>query len=293
MTILRNSDKTAQELSLKQFEIRKAAKLCICFVCFIQILYRLAVILWDASLTPKSILMLKISQPLCAMMIAIISLEYFLFKKKGPSVVKYSNLVDFTLLIIFVGDWIFFLLAIIYKMELMSHPLLLIPALFGFTAFSWRTLLVTLLLQKWQLKIIAPTIVTFFTTGYAVYYYQGNLMLLLSRTAMQLFNIIVIVYCQDKVALKLMRTNLEQEKWMQVNNFIFDNIPENIMILDLNGEAKFMSKHCKSFMKKYNFASNVKEFFKRVGNLQNQQFKFDPLGISTPTTVKCFIHKRV
>jgi len=94
------------------------------------------------------------------MMIVIISLEYFLFKKKGQYVIKYSNLVDLTLLVLFIGDWISFLLSSLYKMEQMNPPSFKLPALLGFAAFSWRTLLVTLLVQKWQLKIIAPVMAT-------------------------------------------------------------------------------------------------------------------------------------
>jgi len=80
-----------------------------------------------------------------------------------------------------------------------------------------------------------------------------------------------------------MRMNLEQEKWMQVNNFIFDNIPENIMVLDLNGEARFTSKYCQAFLKKYSPSPDAKDFFRKVRNLQQQGCGSDPLGVPTAT----------
>jgi len=220
-------------------------------------------------------------------MITIISLEYFLFKKKGPEIAKYSNTVDSILLLLFIGDWISCLVSSIYEMEGVNPLSFNTPALLGFTAFSWRTLLVTLLLQKWQLKIIAPITVTFVVTGYAIYSSQSNLVFLLSRTVMHLFNIVLIVYCQDKVKWRLMRTNLEQEKWMQVNNFILDSIPEKIMILDLAGEAKFMSEYCKKYLNKFNLSVDAKEFFKRVLDLEQlQQSDFEP---PSPLTTKTAI----
>ena len=87
MSTFLHSDKRAQELNLKRFKIREKAKFCICSICFISILYRLAALFWDSSLTSRSILMIKISLPLCAMMIVIIILESCLFKKKGQNVV--------------------------------------------------------------------------------------------------------------------------------------------------------------------------------------------------------------
>jgi len=286
MNTFLSCDKRTQELNLKQFEIRKTAKLCICFVCFLQILYRTAAIILDPSSTPKSSLLVEISLPLCALMIVTISLEYFLFKRKGLEMAKYSNIVDIILLLIFTGDWILFLLSSLYKVEQTNPPSFKVSALYGFTSFSWRTLMITLLVQKWQLKIVSPIVATFVVTGYAIYYYQHNLVFLLLRATLQLVSIILIVYCEDKVKWKLMQTNLEQEKWMQVNSFILDSIPENIMILDLQGEANFMTKYCQAFLDQYNGSSDVKEFFKRVLDLQQLQYEPDPLRVSA--TVKRF-----
>ncbi len=70
----------------------------------------------------------------------------------------------------------------------------------------------------------------------------------------------------------MMWSNVQKDKWIQVNNFILNNIPENIMILDFKGEVRFISDYCKSFMEDCNFAlEKTKEFFKKIQNLHQQQ----------------------
>ena len=284
-TTFLNPDKRTQDVRLKQFEIRKKAKFCICLVTFIQILYRIASIIWDPSLNDKAQTLWIISLPFSLMISVIVCLEYFLFKKKGPSVLKYSNIVDILLLLVFIGDWLTSSISSLFRLQETDPPSFKISSLYGFTTFSWRTLLITLLVNKWQLKILAPVVATFVVTGYAIHYDPDDWVFLLVRAAIQTFNIILIIYCEDKVKRELMKTNIDQEKWMQVNNFIFDNIPENIMILDLFGEARFMSEYCKAFMSKFNLSSDAKDFFKRVQHLQ--QYETDPLSYSA--TVKGFL----
>jgi len=75
---------------------------------------------------------------------------------------------------------------------------------------------------------------------------------------------------------------VEQENWMQVNNFILDSIPENVMILDFAGEARFTSEYCKPFMERYNFSVNTRDFFKKVKDLQ-QQYEPENIRASTVT----------
>ena len=136
--------------------------------------------------------------------------------------------------------------------------------------------MVTLIVQKWQLKIIAPVVAICVATGYAIHYTAGTILYLMLAAGTQLFNVIIIIYCEDKVKWKMVWANIQQEKWMQVNNFILNSIPENIMILDLSGEAKFISEYCKAFIKKCHLpVDNTKDFFKKVRDLQHQ-YEPDP-----------------
>jgi len=103
-------------------------------------------------------------------------------------------------------------------------------------------LLVTLIVQKWQLKIIVPAIAVVISTGYAIHYITGTIVFTMVTAVTQILNIIIIVYFEDKVKWKMVSANIQKDKWMQVNNFILDSLPENIMILGTNGEAKFISE---------------------------------------------------
>jgi len=221
-------------------------------------------------------------------MTLVIALEYFLFKKLGPGIEKYSSLVDIMLLLFFIGDWVTVIIAYTNRLQSTPLPSFKISSLFGFTTFSWRTLFVTLIVQKWQLKILAPVIGTLVAAGYAIYYTPNDAVFLSLNVGTQLFNIILIVFCEDRVKWKLMWTNLQQEKWMQVNNFILNSIPENIMILGLSGEAKFVSESCKSFMKKCRLAIETKDYLKRIRDLQQQ----DDCDAESPTKIISFFEKK-
>ena len=141
-------------------------------------------------------------------------------------------------------------------------------ALFGFTNFSWRTLLVTLIVQDWRLKIIPPVVAVGVAAGFTIHYIPIYIIYIL--TIIQIFNIIIIIYSEDKLKWSMIWTNLQQEKWMQVNNFILNNIPENIMILDPSGETKFLSDYCKRFMENCHLSLEPQDFFIKIKDLQEQ-----------------------
>jgi len=140
---------------------------------------------------------------------------------------------------------------------------------------------VTLIVQKWWLKIIPPCIATIVAGVYGIIYTPNILFNNLVRSGFQLFNIIVIMYCEDKIKWRMIWTNLQQEKWMQVNDFILNNIPENIMILDFKGEVKFMSDYCKAFMKKWNLSvETTEDLFGKIRDLE-EHYEPDMAGYST------------
>ena len=104
------------------------------------------------------------------------------------------------------------------------------------------------------------------------YFTPNAVVLNLVRTAFQIFNIVVItMYCEDKIKWRMIWKNLQQEEWMQVNNFILNNIPGNIMILDFAGKAKFISDYCKSFMEKCHLSGeNTDDLFDKIKDLEQQ-----------------------
>ena len=106
----------------------------------------------------------------------------------------------------------------------------------------------TLIVQKWQLMIMPPFGALVVATIYNIHYATGSLYWTFLAAGVQILNIIIIVYGEDKVKWRMVWANIQQEKWIQVNNLILNNISENIMILDLAGETKFISEYYKAFL---------------------------------------------
>jgi len=274
-----NSQKSpsSHKSDVELFRIRLKTRLCIALLCMIQLIPRIAIVLGSAvgsSVGPTT--MLLVSIPFAPTMSIIIGIEYLLFKKRGSGVLKYSQVVDIIVLLLFMADWIAILMDAFGHTLKTNPPSLSMNALYGFTSFAWRTLLVTLIVQKWQLKIIAPVVTLAVATGYAIHYDPGQTYPILFKSCTQIFNAIFVIYCDDKLKWKIIWTNLQQEKWMQVNNFILNNIPENIMILDLKGEIQFLSDYCKSFMEKFNLSLDSKDFLHKIRHLHLQRNDSSP-----------------
>jgi len=62
-------------------------------------------------------------------------------------------------------------------------------------------------------------------------------------------------------------TTTMQERWIQINDFILNNIPENIVILELGGEVNFVSDYCKAFMRKAHLSQNAQDLFTNIQDL--------------------------
>ena len=127
-----------------------------------------------------------------------------------------------------------------------------------------------ILVQHWQLKMIPPLMALGVIIGYTVYYNSYNAGSILLRGILQMVYMVILYYFEDKIKWNMILANLKQEKWMQVNDFILNNIPENIMILDFDGKTKFISDYCKSFLEKCHLSLDIKELFKKVQDLTEQ-----------------------
>jgi len=132
-------------------------------------------------------------------------------------------------------------------------------------------MLVTLIVKQWYLKIIPPVAAIIITAAFVIHHSPTGRGDLIAMTVAQVISIIIIICCEDKVKWKIMWINIQQEKWLQVNNFILNNIPENIMILNFQGEVRFASDYCRAFMRSCGFATgNTKGLFKRIRHLHQQ-----------------------
>ena len=144
-------------------------------------------------------------------------------------------------------------------------PLFSVSAPYGFISFAWKALLLTLIVQKWQPRIIAPVVIAIIKTGYAIHDDRERSYYYLVRCATQLFHPVLVIYCEDKIKWKMIWINLEQKNWMQANNFILNNILENIMILDVKVEVRFINDYCKNLRQKSQDPSlSTKDFLKKI-----------------------------
>jgi len=274
-----NSTPKPYDFNIEHFKIRLTARLGIILTVIVISISRIATICGE-NIPASTRLSFALSMPFTVSMGLVVTVEYLLFKKLGPGIVKYTTLVDILLLLCLMGDWITVVVATANKINHTDPITLQVGSVFGFTAFSWRTLMVTLIVQKWQLKIIPPCVAVMLAAGYVIHWTSGPVFYNLLSAAAQLANIIIIIYCEDKVKFKMIQANIQQDRWRQVNNFILNSLPENIMVLDLSGEVKFISEYFQSFIKKAHLPDDPKEFFKKVQDL-TQQYDIGPPSTST------------
>ena len=100
---------------------------------------------------------------------------------------------------------------------------------------------------------------------------------------------VILLYFLDKVKWREVFTNTHQERWMHINQFVLNNIPENIIILDVGGQVNFVSDYCKVFMKKMHLSQDPKELFSHINDLSQQQPEPETVSeISSSSNVREF-----
>jgi len=260
----------ARSIELERFSARLTARLCIIFIALTQIGIKILFIILQSGLGKDSKISYATALPFMFAISIIVVAEYVLFKKKGPQIVKYSHLVDGLFFILFTAEWLSSLYAALIKAKHTTPPAYAVTAVFGFTSFSWRTLIQPFITHHWQIKIIPPVAALGMTMGFIIYFQPDQIIFSLVRGLLQIFYIIMLFYFEDRIRLRMMLTTMQQEKWVQINEFILNNIPENIMILDLDGETKFINDYCKSFIEKSNGTESTQHFFTKITDIQQQ-----------------------
>ena len=260
-----------QNFDLERFKARLTARLCVVYIAVTQIALRLFLAFAEPGLSKQSQITFFISTVFMAGAAFVVCFEYFLFKRLGPKIVHYSFLVDLALLTIFTTEWLTTMISSLSRVNTDTDPPSFgISAVLGFTTFSWRTIFQTFIVQNWFLKILSPISVLSVIIGYNIYYDSSKILYILLRGGFQIINVALLFYFEDKIKLKMILTSMHQEKWMQINEFILNSVPENILILDTAGQPKFISDYFKYFMEKCRCSPNINEFFEKVQDLQQQ-----------------------
>jgi len=258
------------DFNIERFKTRLMAKFCVVFVAVSQIILRLITIFTENQLPGTTQTLYYISIPLLGLMAFIICLEYLIYRRIGPRIMNYSKLIDVILLITFTAEWLVTLSISMSRLASTNPPALPLPSMYGLSSFGWRTIFLLFLIQSWKLIIIPPTLAMGMAMGYVVHYANNGVIFHFLRGIPQVVYVIMMLYFQDKIKWREVFTNAQQEKWMQINDFILNNIPENIVILELGGQVRFVSEYCRSFMKKTHLSQNPKDLFVNIKDLIQQ-----------------------
>jgi len=145
--------------------------------------------------------------------------------------------------------------------------------------------------------IIPPVVAILMATCFIAHYKPGSTGFVIVTGILQAIYVVMMLYFHEKIKWKEVFTNLQQERWMQVNNFVLNNIPENIFILELGGgQVMFVSDYCKAFLQKLHLSNDPKELFGSIKDLYRQPEENDrDGGVSHPLNVAiylsfCFIY---
>ena len=260
------------DFNIERFKTRLTGKCCVVFVVVVQIIFRLIMFLILGDRLPHSSqIAYIISFPLLILTALVVCFEYFLFKRIGPRVMNYSRIIDIILLVIFTAEWIDTLFISVNRLEVTDPPSLPPSSIFTLESFGWRTLFLLFLIQGWRWLIIPPTLALSLTIGFVLHSAPSSqwwYLLLISIPTV--IYTILILYFLDKFKWKEVFANIQQERWMQINQFVLNSIPENIVILDIGGKVNFVSEYCKAFMQSSCLGNDPCGLFTKIRGLSQQ-----------------------
>ena len=262
------------DIQLEQFRARLFARICIVLIFLTQVGQRLWTNILNPKYTPYTKKIYASTLFILGALSILVLIELILYKKLKRKALKYANLINGFIYFLFLSEWLITLYAGLLTRQLHPFPYYNITSPLIWTAQTWRILLQNFIIQRWQLKIIAPLLTYSFVLGFAIYYDPQEVVSTLLRGFLQIIYIVIIYYFDDKINFKLLLTSIRQEKWVQINEFILDSIPEKIALLDLEGGIKYSSGYLKQFVKKCGYDDDVNKIFSKVRNVQ-QHFDVD------------------
>ena len=274
------------DFNTERFKTRLTAKSCVILVAITQIITRVIIITCENNSNRKTALPTIISLPFYAAMALVVCFEYYLYRKIGPKIMNYSQIIDIILLLFFTVEWLLTIWAPFNQIIGTDLHVLPVTTVFIFTGFQWRTLFLLFLVQSWKLLVIPPTLALSMTIGFTLHFALTAPIFILLRGVLQVIYMIIMIYFLDKIKWKEILTNSQQERWIQINDFVLNNIPENIVIIELGGDVTFVNDYCKTFMRKAHLPENPRDLFTNIRELY-LQLESEP---SSPSTVKILMN---
>lgn len=270
--------------NVRYFRIRIITRLLAIFIFMTLALQRLIIYFTKINIVEISDEYFWISLPLMLVLTLIIIAKYALYRRIGTRIFRYTILIDLAFTVIFMVDWVILLRRHLDQSESgdYRYSLASIVSLLG---FSWRTLVQILMAQHWIFKIIPSLCAYIYVISFAVMHQPDFASYILLVGIFQVLYVVLIFYFDHKVHFRLLIGNLKQEQWLHLNEFILNNIPENIVIMDVNGTCKFINEHFKKMMTLRNRSVDPKQFFKKIKNLQRQVHLEDISAVKESTLV--------
>jgi len=268
----------SQKIELEQFQTRLKARFFLLFIFITQVGQRLFLLLDPAQKSDTPFDFYVTSFPILAILIILVMIEAILYKRKGAQVLRYASMINAIFFVASTAEWLTTLYGGLERVNRCGGVARYsVPSIFSFTSFSWRIMMQIFIIQHWYLRILAPIGAYLMTIIYGIHLNHADYSVILVRGLLQIVYIVFIFYFEEKMNIKLLLTSLHQEKWVQLNEFILNNIPEKIAILNVNGELKFMSDYLRVFLKKFGHMEDIHPLFKNITDLK-QQYESDSLN---------------
>lgn len=270
MNKARSASNNSKNSQLDEFRIRLNAHLFNLFIFIGLAGERIYFNAADSSYPKLTHMLYLITIGLSCTLTAIIGVEYLLYIKLKAQVLKYVKLVDAALITFFLAEWMVTLALVFFHEDSKGQSQFRISLIFGVTSFSWRSLIQIIIIRRWQLRIFAPLCVYIFCIVMAIRREPESISFILVKSFTQIAYMALIFYFEERMRFRLSIINLQQGTWLEINEFILNNIPENIAIFNMDGNVRFVSDQLKQLTHKYGYSDDVKTFFKEIEYLSQQ-----------------------
>lgn len=256
-----NNDKIAY------FRARLKSQTIVIFITLTLTIERVIFICTDPLLKKGASKLLTIAIPFLFALCVIVIVKYILFRKMRDQIIKYADYIDLLFCGVFTAEWV---LTTSAQVSQIAQPgMYSLATLINYGALGWRTLLQLLISPHWQVRIIGPIAVWIFILQYGVRHDRSQTGLILSTGLLQISYIILIFYFESKINFILTLGNIHRGQWLKLNEFMLNNLSENIAILDLKGKCKFISQNLQKVINKRGQEYNeIEQFLQKIKDIQ-------------------------
>ena len=156
---------------------------------------------------------------------------------------------------------------------------------------AWILRYVIVFFESWKSKVVIDTsVVVFCIVKFSVL--ERKFSIAYVQVALQMIYIIVLLYSKEKMQKMNFRRLLSVEKTEEALKNILDNIPENIAVLNLNGDLVYFNKHLDVCFGINELNKNETDLFSKFYSVKPREKYFDFASLNdTKDSVKILTRK--